>query len=327
MVSAPARSCTIRDVSEESKGAVLAAMGANFGIAVGKLVAGLLTHSAAMLAEAGHSLADTVNQVFLLIGINLADTAADEAHPHGYGKEGFFWSFLAAIFIFVAGAVFSLYEGARTLAQDETHVRSHAELTIAFGVLGLAMLFEAGSFAIAVKGLLAGARRKGWSITRFVRESPDLTIKTVLFEDSAALVGLALAATGLALSEVTGNEAWDGVASLCIGVVLALVALMLGMQSRNLLLGASANQETTAAIRGCLTTFAEVEAVPRLLTMQLGAHSVLVTGELQLRRDLDTTAIEDLIGRIDARIEAEVPEVSDTFWELRRRASYPSAAR
>jgi cation diffusion facilitator family transporter len=118
-------------MTEESKGAVLAAMGANFGIAVGKFVGGALTGSAAMFAEAGHSVADTVNQVFLLVGINLADTEPDEAHPHGYGKEPFFWSFMAAIFIFVAGAAFSFYEGARTLLQEHDHHRSASDLAVA----------------------------------------------------------------------------------------------------------------------------------------------------------------------------------------------------
>src|SRR5262245_50308191 len=120
-------------MAEEGKGAVLAAMGANFGIAVGKFVGGALTGSAAMFAEAGHSVADTVNQVFLLVGINLADTEADEEHPHGYGKEPFFWSFMAAIFIFVAGAAFSFYEGARTLIQRDEHDRGGFELAVAFG--------------------------------------------------------------------------------------------------------------------------------------------------------------------------------------------------
>src|SRR5215211_1541898 len=119
-------------MAEESKGAVLAAMGANFAIAVAKLGAGLLIGSAAMLAEAGHSIADTVNQVFLLLGINLSQTTADERHPHGYGKEAFFWSFLAAIFIFVAGAVFSFYVGIRTVLQDENHHRSVSDLVTAF---------------------------------------------------------------------------------------------------------------------------------------------------------------------------------------------------
>lgn len=305
-------------MSEESKAAVISAMGANLAIAVGKLVAGLLTGSAAMLAEAGHSIADTVNQVFLLIGIRLSVAKADERHPHGRGKEGFFWSFLAAIFIFVAGSVFSLYEGTRTLVQENDHARSTSDMVIAFSVLGMAFVFEAFSFVFAVKGVRHGARRRGWSFARFMREAPEPTPKTVFYEDGAALTGLVIAAAGLGLSEATGNEMWDGLASVGIGVVLAIVAFILGSQSRRLLLGSAAHVDTRTAIAATLGSFPEVESIVRVLTMQLGSHSVLVTGELHVRRELDTGAIEDLILRIDARLAETVPEVSDTFWELKR---------
>jgi cation diffusion facilitator family transporter len=292
-------------------------MGANAAIAIGKFVAGALTGSAAMFAEAGHSVADTVNQVFLLVGINLSDTEADEEHPHGYGKEPFFWSFMAAIFIFVAGAAFSLYEGTRTLLQEEDHHRTNFELLVAFGVLGAAVVFEIFSTAVAVRGARRSAAQKGWPVWKYLRESPDLTLKTVLFEDSAALLGLFLAMAGLGLSEITGNESWDAIASLCIGVVLAAVAFMLGVGARNLLLGAAAHHETIAAVRATIAQFPEVEAIVRLLTMQLGSHSVLVTGELAVRREMTTSGIEDLIRRLDERMATDVPEVTSTFWELR----------
>ena len=302
----------------ESKTAVLAAMGANFAIAVGKFVAGIMTGSAAMLAEAGHSVADTVSQVFLLIGINLSDTVPDSKHPHGYGKEAFFWSFLAAIFIFVAGAAFSFFEGIRTAVQSDEHERTARELMLAFGVLGMAILFETASFTIAMRSLLAGARRKAWSVARYIQEAPDVTTKTVFFEDTAAIIGLAIAASGLALSETSGNEMWDAVASICIGFVLAGVSVMLGMQSRKLLLGAAASEETRIGLHRVLMTFPEVEGVMRMLTMQLGAHSVLVTGELRVRKELTTEQIEELLGRIDRKVAADVPEVVETFWELSR---------
>ena len=313
-------------MAEESKGPVVAALGANFAIAVGKIVAGVLTGSAALLAEAGHSIADTVNQVFLLIGINRSDTTPDEKHPMGYGKEAFFWSFLAAIFIFVAGAAFSFYEGTRTLIQDEDHARTGGQLLIGFGVLGFAIVFESISWAVAVRGLRAGARAKKWSLGKYIRESPDITLKTVLFEDSAALIGLVLAAGGLGLSELTGNEDWDGIASLLIGVVLAVVAFLLGAQSRKLLLGSAASDETQQHIRETLASFPEVVHIVRVLTIQLGSHSVLVTGELNVKRDMNTDAIEDLLVRIDTELERRVPEVADTFWELKRTGAVPKRA-
>lgn len=304
-------------MSEESKGAVLAAMGANFAIAAGKLTAGLLTGSAAMLAEAGHSIADTVNQVFLLVGINLSTAAADETHPYGYGKETFFWSFLAAIFIFVAGAAFSVFEGVRTLLQEENHHRSGAQLAIAFGVLGMAFLFESISFTVAVRALVSSARKRGWGIVRYIRRSPDLTTKTVFYEDGAALTGLALAAAGLFVSEATGTELWDGIASLGIGIVLAIVALILGLQARHLLIGAAANAETRQRIDEAVAGFPEVRRVLRVLTMQLGPHSVLVSGELEIAQSLSLPEAEALLERIDARLERDVPEVTDTFWEIK----------
>lgn len=304
-------------MAEDSRSAVLAAMGANFAIAAGKLAAGLLTGSAAILAEAGHSVADTVNQVFLLVGIRLSSAKADEAHPHGYGKEAFFWSFLAAIFIFVAGSAFSFYEGFRTLVQGDSHERSGGDLAIAFGVLGMAFLFESISFVIAVRALLASSRRLGWSVVRYIRRSPDLTTKTVFWEDSGALVGLILAAAGLFLSEVTGNEGWDGVASVGIGVLLAIVALVLGLQARDLLIGAAAGAETRAGIEATLAAFPEVEQVSRVLTMQIGPRSVLVSGELRVQRGLSLAQAEDLLERIDAHLSETVPEVQDTFWEIK----------
>jgi cation diffusion facilitator family transporter len=305
-------------VAEESKAAVLAAMGANFAIAAGKLAAGLLTGSAALLAEAGHSFADTVNQVFLLVGINLSAGAADETHPHGYGKEAFFWSFLAAIFIFVAGAAFSIYEGARTLIQTHSHDRSSTELTIAFGVLGMAFLFESISFTVAIRSLRSSARKIGWSLPRYILRSPDLTTKTVFWEDSAALVGLVLAASGLALSELLGSEVWDGIGSLGIGAVLTFVAFLLGLQSRNLLIGAAAGKDTIAGINETLASFPDVTRAVRVLTMQMGPHDVLVSGELEVRANLSLEEAELLLERIDAELERRVPEIGDTFWEIKR---------
>ena len=305
--------------ADESRKAVLAALVANGTIAVGKLAAGAVTGSGAMFAEGGHSIADTTNQVFLLVGLKRAATRADEAHPHGYGKEAFFWAFLAAIFMFVAGATFSLFEGIRTvLDPGEFHERSTAELGLAFGVLGAAFIFEAVSLLIAARLLARNARLRGMSVRRFLREAPDLTLKTVFWEDSAATLGLVIAAVGLAVAELAQDDTADGVASILIGVLLAGVAVVLGSQARGLLLGAAAPREVRDQLRRIVLGFDEVENVLQLLTMQLGARSVLVTGELQLSRDLTVDEAEFLIGRIDAEIARLAPEVTSTFWELRR---------
>jgi divalent metal cation (Fe/Co/Zn/Cd) transporter len=181
----------------------------------------------------------------------------------------------------------------------------------------MALLFEGTSFTIAVRSIVHSARQRGVSVVQYIRSSPDLTTKTVFWEDSAALIGLLLAAGGLGISELTGNEHWDGVASILIGFVLAAVALVLGMQARSLLLGASASPMIRDTIRVTVLAFPEVDDMVRLLTMQLGTHSILVTGELQVRPGLATAQIEDLMVRIDARLAEVIPEVSDTFWELR----------
>lgn len=314
-------------MAEESKRTVFAAMGANIAIAIGKLAAGILTGSGSLLAEAGHSFADTVNQVFLLIGINLSDALPDEHHPHGHGKEGFFWSFLAAIFIFVAGATFSFYEGARTLIQNDYHERSATDLSVGFGVLGMAFLFEGISLAVTVHSMVNSSRARHWSLGRYIRRSPDVTMKTVFFEDSAALIGLVLAALGLLVSELTSSEVWDGLAAIGIGGVLTFAALNLGYQSRQLLIGAAASDDTRQAIRAVVHEFPQVKYIVRLLTMQIGTHSVLVTGEIEVERGLTTNEIEELLAGIDRRIAQAVPEVKETFWELRPRPTEDSPPR
>ena len=270
-----------------------------------------------MLAEAAHSAADTVNQVFLLVGINLSDADADDDHPHGYGKEAFFWSFLVAIFIFVGGATFSFFEGTRTLVEAEFHERSTTELAVAFSVLGMAFIFEGASLVVAIRAIRRRSRVRGWSFWQYLRRSPDMTTKTVFWEDSAATVGLVIAAAGLAAAELDRSVVWDGLASVGIGTLLTGVALMLGLQARHLLLGASASDETRRGLRSTVLGFDEVERIVRLLTMQLGSHSVLVTGQLQVRRGMTTREIEELVRRIDSAIAEELPEVHETFWELR----------
>jgi len=188
----------------------------------------------------------------------------------------------------------------------------------------MALLFELVSFSVAIRSLLLGARRKGWSIGRYIRHSPDLTLKTVFFEDSAAITGLLLAGAGLTLSELTHDEVWDGIASVSIGFVLAAVSVMLGMQARNLLLGEAANEEVPDALHRAVMSFPEVTHVVRLLSMQLGSRSILVTGELEVGRGLNTDQIEDLVVRIDQKIAIAVPDVTETFWELRRRGGSPA---
>ncbi len=199
-----------------------------------------MTGSSAMLAEAAHSTADTLNQAFLLTSVHQADRPADSGHPFGYGQERYFWSLLAAFGIFVAGAGFSVFEGLLTL-----HRREHDPL-IAYVVLAVSFVAEGISLLRASAQMRAEARSSGAHVLEHVRTSPDTTVKAALFEDTAALAGLVLAAAGLSLSQLTGSPVWDGASSIAIGTLLIVVAVRLGLDSRDLLIGKAAEPEGTA---------------------------------------------------------------------------------
>lgn len=295
-----------------SKKIVLVALGANGMIAAGKFAVGLLTGSAAMLAEAAHSVADTVNQGLLLVSINLSNNPADEDHPYGYGKERFFWAFLAAVFIFVAGAFFSVYQGIQKLVEGGDH---HGSFWPSYLVLGLAFIFDSVVLVLALRESKRQADQLGIGVHEFLGETTDVTLKTALYEDVAATTGVVLAAAGLFLLQITGNPVFDGIASILIGVVLIVVAIMLGRQTRDLLLGAAASKRTREAIRGAIAEFPEVEAVVDLLTMQLGLDSVLVTGEINIEDNLTTNEIETLLRRLADRIREAAPEVQNIYLE------------
>ncbi len=224
---------------------VLIALAANAAIAVAKLVAGLISVSSAMLAEAAHSVADTMNQIFLLFSLKLGEREADAEHPFGYGKERFFWSFLAAVGIFVAGAGFSFYEGLHRIFGPDAKEGSYG---IAYAVLAFAFLAEGTSLVRAWRHTRGEARASRKSYVGFVRSSRDPTTKTVLFEDSAAVVGVVLAFAGVGLHEATGNQVYDGLASVAIAVLLTVIAVVLGRDTRALLIGEAATPEERRAI-------------------------------------------------------------------------------
>jgi cation diffusion facilitator family transporter len=303
------------ELAKGSKKVVVLALGANAVVAAAKLAVGLITGSAAMLAEAAHSMADTVNQVFLLVSINLSDNPADEDHPFGHGKERFFWAFLAAVFIFIAGAVFSIYEGIRKLVEGGHHEGS---FWLGYLVLAVAFVFDSTVLVIAFREAQAQAKQLGVGTLDFLRETPDVTLKTAMYEDLAATTGVVLAAIGLALVQTTGNGLFDGLASILIGIVLVVVAFMLGNEARGLLLGEAASRRTREGIRAAIAEFPEVNAVVTLLTMQLGLDSVLVTGEINLTDNLTTDEIESLLQRMTTRIRELAPSVKNVYLEPHR---------
>jgi cation diffusion facilitator family transporter len=297
-------------VASESKKTVLAALFANLAIAAAKTVAGLLGGSAAMLAEAAHSFADTMNQVFLLVSLSLGDREPDEDHPFGYGKERFFWALLAAVFIFVSGALFSLWQGVHGLLVGET-VEGGYLLT--YGVLVFALVAEGSSWWRAAHQVRSEAATAGKPVRVYVRQSNDPTVKTVLFEDSAAVAGVLLALAGVGLHQLTGMAFFDAGASILIGVLLAYIAYRLGRDTKGLLIGEAARPEQREALRRTILAYPEVEAVLELLTMHLGPASLLVAVRLDLRDGLSSQQVEAVSTRIEAELAEVVPEVTQVF--------------
>src|SRR3982750_4327490 len=229
--------------------AVIGALFANALITVLKFIAAVITGSSGMMAEALHSLADTTNQIFLLLGLRFYNRPPSKKHPFGYGKERFFWSFIAAIFIFGVGATFAIYEGVQKLS----HPHPPEQVGWAYIVLAISFALESGSIALALYQETKEAHHEGMSFMQYLRESKDPTAKTVIFEDSAALLGIIIAAAGLYLTEQQvepGHGAyWDEIASMAIGAVLGVVAFVLARASRGLLLGEAATPKSVYAIR------------------------------------------------------------------------------
>ena len=301
--------------------AVIGALFANGLIAVLKLVAAFITGSSGMMAEALHSVADTTNQIFLLLGLRFYKRPASAKHPFGYGKERFFWSFIAAIFIFGVGATYAIYEGIVKL----THPHPPTNLGWAYGVLALSFLLESASIAIALYQEVNEAHHEGLSFRDYLRESKDPTAKTVIFEDSAALIGIVIATLGLVLTQYqVGGSAgayWDGVASITIGLVLAVVAFVLARSSRGLLLGEAANKKEVAAIKQAIESHPNVERVVELLTMHLAPKQILINAHVQLRPNLVTGDIEKSIAEIEDCIKHAEPKVEMIFLETARGAT------
>lgn len=295
--------------------AVIGALFANALIAIMKLAGAVITGSSGMMAEAFHSIADTTNQIFLLLGLRFYKRPASAKHPFGYGKERFFWSFIAAIFIFGVGATYAIYEGIEKLA----HPHPPTNLEWAFWILGISFVLEGGSIGLAIYQEVKEAHHEGLTFTQYLRESKDPTAKTVLFEDSAALIGIVIAFTGLKLTEhQVGGAAgayWDGVASIVIGLVLAIVAFVLARTSRGLLLGEAATPNVVAAIRQAIESHPNVDRVIELLTMHLAPKQILINAHVKLKENLVTSDILKSIEEIEERIRQAEPKVEMIFLE------------
>jgi cation diffusion facilitator family transporter len=295
--------------------AVLGALIANGLITILKLIGAIMTGSSGMMAETLHSLADTTNQVFLLLGLRFFKRPPSDKHPFGYGKERFFWSFIAAIFIFGVGATFALYEGYQKLI----HPHAPENLQWAYWILGISFVLEAGSIVLALYQEVGEAHHEGLTFMQYLRESKDPTAKTVIFEDSAALIGIVIAFAGIYLTDhhvIPGFEAyWDGLASMVIGVVLAIVAFVLAKISRGLLLGEAAIPNSVEAMREAVLSHPNVRGVVDLLTMHMAPKQILVNAHVNLDDKLSAAEIVQTIAEIEEKLRQAEPKVDMIFLE------------
>lgn len=288
---------------------VLIALAANLAIALVKAFAGVVSGSAAMLAEAAHSIADTTNQGLLLTSIRLGRREPDSRHPFGHGKERFFWSFLAAVLIFLAGAVFSIGQGVLELLRPEA-VSSYP---LVYGTLAFAFLAEGTSLVRAVRQTRREAREAGKGWLEHVRETTEPASKTVVGEDVVAVLGVVIAAVGVGLHQLTGNSAWDAAAAIAVGVMLVYVAFVLGRNFKELLVGAGAQPEDVERIREIVESEPGVDELLDLRTMYVGPRALLVALRADLADGIDADRVERLASDLDERLREAVPEVSEVF--------------
>ena len=298
-----------RDAGSSRK-TVLIALAANATIAVAKLFGGLASSSAGMFAEAAHSIADTTNQAFLLVSISLGQRPPTPDRPFGHGQERYLWTFMAAVGMFLAGAIFAIGFGIYELMKGEGET---SKFGIAYAVLALAFVAEGTSWMRALHQTRAEAEKAGKPVLRFARESRDPNVKMVLFEDSVALIGIAIAALGITLNAVTGKTFWDPAASVAIGLLLVSVAFWMGRDSKHLLIGSAARPEERDTLERAIEEFDEVVEVRELLTLVLSPKAILVAARVDLKDDLDGGQVEQLSTEIDERLRDAVPDVTEVF--------------
>jgi len=295
----------IREASTEGSGGestatVVVAGLANLGIAIAKLVGGLISHSSAMMSEAAHSLADTITEVLLFVALKRGTRAPDDRHPVGYGRETYFWALLACLATFTLGAGFSFYQGVETIVGGE----EQGEPLVAYIVLGVSLVLEGASWLKAVRQVRSSARKWGTTSRRYLAQTSDTTVKAVTFEDSAALVGLVLAALGLFLEQVTGDPVWDGVAAIAIGVLLLFVAGYLAAANVSLLIGRSVSPRIQDALRAEIEGLPQVVSVPFLLTSVIGPGQLIVSAKVDFADDATVADIERASDEAERRLVA-----------------------
>jgi cation diffusion facilitator family transporter len=296
-------------VAGSSKKVIYAALVGNALIAVTKFVAAAYTGSSAMLSEGIHSVVDTGNQVLLLYGLRRAKQPPSREFPFGHGKEIYFWSFVVAILIFAVGAGISTYEGIKHVLEPSTAENP----TINYIVLGLAMLFEGVAWTIAWKEFRVTKGDLGYF--EAVRRGKDPTMFVVLFEDSAAMLGLVAAFIGIFLAQVTGNPLFDGLASIVIGIILGGTAVWLAIETKGLLIGEAASRDIVEGIRELAAADPSVNKVNEVLTMHMGPEFILTNISVDFRDGLESGQIERAVARLDRSIKARFGIVKRIFIE------------
>lgn len=298
-----------RSGSGESTFTVIVAAVANLGIAAAKAVAGVVSGSSAMLSEAAHSVADTVTEVMLLTALKRSEKPADEDHPVGYAGERYVWALLAAVATFVGGAVFSVYDGIHTLAHGE----EVGDPLISYIVLGVAFVLEGYSLRTGVRQMRAEAERSRIPFARYLRLTPDTTVKAVVMEDSAALAGLMLAAGGLLGVQITGSSVWDGVASILIGALLVYVAWVLGRSNAELLIGRPLPKRVRAEIREELLSVPHIVDVLDLTTLIQGPGEVLIAAKVDFRDVSSAAQVEWACEDAEAQLRERFPSIRRVY--------------
>ena len=300
-------------MSASSKKVIYAALAGNSLIAITKFTAATLTGSSAMFSEGIHSMVDTGNQVLLLHGLRKARKPPCDRFPFGHGKEVYFWSFAVAILIFAVGSGVSLYEG----IIHTIHPKPMGDPTINYVVLGLAMLFEGAAWYFAFTEF---TKSKGkWGYIEAVQRGKDPTMFVVLFEDSAAMLGIVVAFLGIFLVDLTGILIFDGIASIIIGLILGGTAVWLAYETKGLLIGESANEMVIKGIREIILKYDGVENLNEVLTMHMGPDFVLVNVSIDFRDDIPASELENMIACMDIQIKENFPTVKRVFVEAESR--------
>ena len=299
-----------------SKNVIFAALAGNLAIAVTKFGAALFTGSAAMMSEAIHSSVDTGNQIILLIGLRRAARPASENHPFGHGLQLYFFTFVVAVLIFGVGAVISITHGIERIRSPEPIKNPWVN----YVVLGLSVLFEGASWLVALKAF--NKEREGRPFLGVIRSSKDPTVFTVLFEDTAALAGLVVALVGVMCSQLLNLPVLDGVASVVIGLILAVTAGFLAFESQSLLTGEAADPSTREGINAIARAEPGVIGLNDARTMHFGPNEILVCLSLDFRNDLTAAEVEDTVARLEHRIRAAYPQAGRIYVEAQSAASH-----